>query len=402
MSPTSKIKDKRVLYISYDGLMEPLGESQVLSYLKGLSNSYQIYLLSFEKKQDLKNLHKLKKFKSYCEQNNILWIRLKYHFKFKIISTSYDVILGFLVSFFLIISKKIKLIHVRSTIAGLIAKCLRYFFSFNLIFDMRGFWSQEKADRSGWSRKGILFKFFNRLENNLIVVSDSVITLTKNARDVILSENPVIPEKKFTIIPTCTDLDLFKKKKIRESNEEFILGHIGSVHTAYDINPVLQLYKGLFNKFGHIRLLVINRDSHEYLKTQIEKLDISKENIEVVRAEFLDIPNLIKKIDFGCFFANENLSIKGSMPTKLGEFLACGVPVICNPINLDVSELIQKNKVGIISDFNSSLNLEALYAEMLQLSKSNDTRDNCRNIAESYFSIESGIEKYEKVYRAFF
>ena len=130
MSPTSKIKDKRVLYISYDGLMEPLGESQVLSYLKGLSNSYQIYLLSFEKKQDLKNLHKLKKFKSYCEQNNILWIRLKYHFKFKIISTSYDVILGFLVSFFLIISKKIKLIHVRSTIAGLIAKCLRYFITF--------------------------------------------------------------------------------------------------------------------------------------------------------------------------------------------------------------------------------------------------------------------------------
>jgi len=52
MSPTSKIKDKRVLYISYDGLMEPLGESQVLSYLKGLSKSYQIYLLSFEKKQD--------------------------------------------------------------------------------------------------------------------------------------------------------------------------------------------------------------------------------------------------------------------------------------------------------------------------------------------------------------
>ena len=134
MSPTSKIKDKRVLYISYDGLMEPLVESQVLSYLKGLSKSYQIYLLSFEKKQDLKNLHKLKKFKRYCEQNNISWIRLKYHFKFKIISTSYDVILGFLVSFFLIISKKIKLIHVRSTIAGLIAKCLGYFLSFNLIF----------------------------------------------------------------------------------------------------------------------------------------------------------------------------------------------------------------------------------------------------------------------------
>ena len=120
---------------------------------------------------------------------------------------------------------------------------------------MRGFWSEEKADRSGWSREGILFKFFKNLENNLLEVSDSVITLTKNAKDLILTGNPEMPEEKFTIIPTCTDLDLFKKKKVTSLDEDFTLGHIGSVHTAYDIDPILQLYKDLRNKFGHIRLL---------------------------------------------------------------------------------------------------------------------------------------------------
>lgn len=402
MSPTSKKENRRVLYISYDGLMEPLGQSQVLSYLKGLSKNYRIYLLTFEKKQDLKDLQKLQKFRNNCRKHNIVWIRLKYHYKFKIFATTYDVILGFLVSLFLIIFKKISLIHVRSSIAGLISKCLRNFVSFNLIFDMRGFWSEEKADRSGWSREGILFKFFKNLENNLLEVSDSVITLTKNAKDLILTGNPEMPEEKFTIIPTCTDLDLFKKKKVTSLDEDFTLGHIGSVHTAYDIDPILQLYKDLRNKFGHIRLLFINKDSHKYIKQKIDKLGLKKESIEIVRVDFLDIPNALKKIDFGCFYAKDNLSIKGSMPTKLGEFLACGVPVICNPINSDVTQLIQDNKVGIISSFKSPIDLETLHNQMLQLSKSTETRDHCRRIAESYFSIENGIKKYEEVYSKYF
>ena len=40
------------LYISYDGILEPLGQSQVLSYLEGLSNKRKIYLISFEKSTD--------------------------------------------------------------------------------------------------------------------------------------------------------------------------------------------------------------------------------------------------------------------------------------------------------------------------------------------------------------
>ena len=42
---------KRVLYISYDGLTDPLGQSQILPYLQHLAKeSYQFTILSFEKK----------------------------------------------------------------------------------------------------------------------------------------------------------------------------------------------------------------------------------------------------------------------------------------------------------------------------------------------------------------
>lgn len=45
---------KKVLYLSYDGLSNPLGQSQVLPFLKGLSQKgHQIYLISFEKTERL-------------------------------------------------------------------------------------------------------------------------------------------------------------------------------------------------------------------------------------------------------------------------------------------------------------------------------------------------------------
>jgi len=43
----------RVLYISYDGMTDPLGQSQVIPYLAGLSKrNYSFTLISCEKKEN--------------------------------------------------------------------------------------------------------------------------------------------------------------------------------------------------------------------------------------------------------------------------------------------------------------------------------------------------------------
>lgn len=47
----SPVSIQKVLYISYDGILEPLGQSQVLAYLKKLALGRNIYLLTFEKKK---------------------------------------------------------------------------------------------------------------------------------------------------------------------------------------------------------------------------------------------------------------------------------------------------------------------------------------------------------------
>src|SRR5579863_8883394 len=80
----------RVLYISYDGMTDPLGQSQVIPYIEGLSKEgYAFILISFEKP------HLLKKFSpeisARLTQAGVEWIPLPYTKKPPVLSTLWDI-----------------------------------------------------------------------------------------------------------------------------------------------------------------------------------------------------------------------------------------------------------------------------------------------------------------------
>src|SRR5687767_3015671 len=69
----------RILYVSYDGALEPLGESQVVSYLERLSTDYAITLVSFEKSGDLVDGGRVDVLRRRLAATGIRWYPLRYH-----------------------------------------------------------------------------------------------------------------------------------------------------------------------------------------------------------------------------------------------------------------------------------------------------------------------------------
>ena len=68
-----------VLYISYDGMLEPLGKSQVLAYLRHLSGDRKIHLISFEKAQYWSDFAERKRLECDIADMGIVWHPLRYH-----------------------------------------------------------------------------------------------------------------------------------------------------------------------------------------------------------------------------------------------------------------------------------------------------------------------------------
>jgi hypothetical protein len=131
-----------VLYISYDGLMEPLGQSQVWQYLSGLSANHQIILLSYEKVSDWANESEKARIKTAVRAKGVIWVPLRYHSKPSAIATAFDIALGIVVSVYLVLRHRIKIVHARSYVPSVIALSLKKMLGIKYLFDMRSFWPQ--------------------------------------------------------------------------------------------------------------------------------------------------------------------------------------------------------------------------------------------------------------------
>jgi glycosyltransferase involved in cell wall biosynthesis len=85
------------------------------------------------------------------------------------------------------------------------------------------------------------------------------------------------------------------------------------------------------------------------------------------------------------------------MPTKIGEFLACGRPVVVNRGLGDMDEFIAESKVGVALSGDPG-NARHAAGELIELISDPETPFRCRATAEKYFSMDNGVEKYLELY----
>ena len=161
-----------IAYLSYDGLTDPLGQSQVLPYVKGLAQKgYAITIFSFEKKERFKANKNI--IENICREAGIEWLPFLYTKNPPVLSTLWDVSR---------LRKRVKkehrkkhfsLIHCRSYLSALVGLHMKTKHAVPFIFDMRGFWADERVDGKLWNLKNPLFnaiyKYFKRKEKEFLI-----------------------------------------------------------------------------------------------------------------------------------------------------------------------------------------------------------------------------------------
>ena len=400
------MKEKKVVFLSYDGITDPLGQSQILPYLFGISSNknYKITIISFEKtKNYLQNkdfiLNKLKK-------NNVDWIPLKYNKYPPIFSTLWDVYkLSKAIN--KLKRKGVDLIHCRSYITSLVTLKLKKTHKISFIFDMRGIWADERVDGKIWSLDNFIYKkiykYFKSKEKEFLQFSDYTISLTENGKKEIISWN--LPnQSKIKVIPCCTDENLFQKKNIQNvrselgfNKEDFIISYVGSIGTWYMLDEMLDFFKCLQIKKPNAKFFFITKDNPQLIleKVKCKEIDISAIKIKPSSREMM--PSYIGLSDFSIFFILPVFSKKASSPTKMGEIMNLGIPIICNSGVGDVDEIMEKSMPELlVKDFSNKE-----YKRVIDLI-TNNYKPNQKTIIEtshSYYSLEKGVEKYKEVYK---
>jgi len=392
-----------VLYITYDGLLEPLGQSQVFQYLKKLSNSHKITLVSYEKAQDWADITKRKNLEKSVKDVGIRWVSLRYHKSPTALATSYDLLRGLFVCTYLSIRYRIQIVHARSYVPSVLALALKRIFKKRFIFDMRGFWADERIDGGHWLPNSRIYRVAKWFEKQFLTHADVVVSLT-HAGISAMQQFPYLKNSlpQFEVITTCTNLTLFRPmpNTVRNSEQSFTIGYVGTTVNWYLFDPVVECFKILLRIRPHTRFLIINREEHEYIQERLNAYGIPKEQVEIRAAEYSDVPKLMSQMDATIFFIKPVFSKRSSAPTKLGEFLGCGIPCLTNAGVGDVKEIINSENVGVIVEDFSQETLEPALTRLLNLVADLSTRERCIKAAQNRFSLDDGVKKYDQIYQS--
>lgn len=402
---------KNVLYLSYDGMTDPLGQSQVLPYLIGLSKKgFHFTLISFEK-PDRYSQEKTK-IEALCKEHHIDWKPLIYTKNPPVLSTILDIRKMKQLAFAMHQEKCFQLVHCRSYISALIGLKLKKEKRVKFLFDMRGFWADERVEGGIWNLKNPLFKsiyrYFKKKERRYFEESDAIVSLTEVGKNEILSWNlnSVTPEK-IEVIPCCVDLKLFNPKKadldlIHQKKfeyhltDKFIVGYVGSIGTWYQLREMLVSFKHILQLKPHAVFLFVTKESPSTIQSEAQKLGITDDSIRVVAAQHHKVPSFISLFDCSIFFIRPSFSKKASSPTKQGEIMAMGIPLICNAGVGDTDEIVLRYHSGLVLKDTTEETLSSFSLDFPDFN-----REQTMLGAKEYFGLERGVESYFSIYDKF-
>jgi len=393
------VGNPRILYLSYDGALEPLGRSQVLPYLQGLASlGAAITLISFEKRADTEILGRVQALQADLSARGIHWIPLTYHKSPALLATLYDVLVGLIWAGVLIRRDKLLIVHARSYVPALFACLLKRLLGIRFIFDMRGFWADERVDGALWPPGGFIYRLVKRLENQFLKNADEVVTLTERAR-LTVEQWPGIKVPRVTVIPTCVDLERFSSPACSSSpNSSPVFVYTGSLGTWYLLREMLDFIEEVIKRFPHARFQILTRNREE-ATSELNRRSLTQSVVTVTTVDPAQVPRWLARANTGLAFYKPGWARQATCPTKVGEYLAMGLPVVVNKGVGDVEEVIGANGVGVVlSEFSTAAYTRAL--DQLQKLWADPTLAlRCRRVAESHFSLRLGVERYWAIYQ---
>ena len=388
-----------ILYLSYDGLLEPLGQSQVLAYLEKLATDHRIHLISFEKPKDFGDKPKVEALRRRTEAAGIRWTLLIYHKSPSTMATAWDILAGGTLALWITLRHRIGVVHVRSYVPAVMALAACRSSKAKLLFDIRGFWVDERVDGGLWRRNSWLYSIAKRIEKLLFRSADHIVTLTHaSAKEIETFPylSGMVPP--ISVIPTCADLDRFCIGD-HNSNDMFVLGYLGTVGSWYLFDETLRCFQALREITPNARMLIVNRSEHDLIRNSIARADIDPSLVDIEAADHSDVARLVRRMSAGAAMIKPVYSKLASAPTKLAEYLGCGVPCLSNAGVGDMEEILEGEGVGVVvRDFSKQTLVEGM-KKLVQLVQNPETARRCRETATRLFSLETGAAQYREIYR---
>jgi glycosyltransferase involved in cell wall biosynthesis len=360
-------------YITIDSLTEGVGSSQITPLISRLSKAgLKINLISCEKTKP--NSELIEQFKLI----GVDWNPLAF---------GANGLMGGIGRLYNLSREipRVNLIHARSDIpavSGIVSR------SAPVLWDVRSLWADQKVMIQKNSLNKTLYHSYRTLERIASRESIGMSTLTSAVVPILEERNTRLPNLR-AVVPTTVDLNRFQLSPQPPSKMRALFS--GTYNDYYDMH--------LSSLFMDELRIQVPTETHWARPNESNKEKINVGEEKVILASQPEMALLIPNYSFGISICKIGAgpSLSAAMPTKIGEFLACGRPIVVNKGLGDMDDFIEEFNVGVILDGDPN-SLKRSASELIELVLDPQTPIRCRALAEKYFNMDIAATKYLNLY----
>ena len=368
--------------------------------LRALTESgWRIAVLTFEQPRWRLPFEEANGVKRRLEGEGILWSPLTYRKRPRLLSTGLDVASGVLRCLRLVLRHQVRAVHGRGTVPGAIAYLTSRITGVRLFNDADGPLSEEYVDAGVWRAGSIPYRLASWFERRCLLSADVTAVLTERRREAVRST----ARASVAVLPCAVDAQHFSPapeagRRIREELRLVgrVLVYAGKTGGWYLIEPMIDFAAAVQQVTGDVSLLILTSDEPSLFLKPAADRGVRCVVREVARNQ---MPLYLSAADAGLSFILSAPSKTACSPIKNGEYLACGLPIVTTPGIGDYSDLVRRDRVGIVVSSLTTKGLRAAAVALEALLGETSTQRRCRAAARSAVGLhEVVLPRYRTLY----
>ncbi len=383
----------RCLYLVYWGATEPLGRALVLPVVHGLAErGEEVFLVTYDKPADTADAESTATVRRELERRGIRWKNLVYHKRPRNVSTAWDILRGVLFGAWWIVRHRIRVVHARTYVGGIVGWLLGLFLPVRVVFHNEGFWPEEQLDNRIWQPTSAGYRLASWIARSMYRRADAIVALSRRARSAILSD-PVVARRgrAIAVVGSCIDVDRFERRSGAAAEGDVGLIYLGSLGGRYLVDELFDFMRVAKTHVPRTRLRIATRSDREALLARAAARGIAPGDIEIGPADADEVPALLRRHHAAVFLLAEGRSNIATSATKVGEYLAAGLPVAVTPNCGDVDLIVSETRTGTVVREHTEAAYGAALRDLLDLIRDPELPSRCREAAVRHYGLEQAV-----------
>ena len=348
------VRPMRLLYVCYLTLDDPLTHTQVVAYLAGLAAAgHRVHLLTFEPGR--LTLARRRQWRRHTHALGITWHGLRYHKRPSLPATVYDTLLGAVCIAVWSRSHRLDVVHARTHVPAAMALIARAIVRRPplLVFDIRGLMVEEYEEAGRWRPGGLPSRVTRAVERAAIKRAARIVILTDNART-----NLFEAKRRSTVhvIPCCANLAQItaassRREEVRERlglQDATVMVYVGKFPSWSSPSAMADFFSTASKSIARLHFLILTQEDGREIRRELVRIGADQASYTITSVPASEVGAYLAASDFAITFIRPRPSTIGQSPTKLGEYLGAGLPVVYSAGIGDLDELMSST-IGVPS-----------------------------------------------------